>query len=98
MAVARLLVAKGADVNAKDFQDQTPLTWAASEGYEEIAELFIRSGADVNQKDSVGGRPLDDAVRRGRKGITEKLINAGAICGTNHFYSMVCNREIGKTE
>jgi len=94
--VARILVAKGADVNAKDFQNSTPLLWAASEGYDEIVELLIGSGADVNQKDSEGTRPLDDAVRRGRKAIVEMLISAGAKCGTNHNYSMVCNRDVGQ--
>jgi hypothetical protein len=93
--VARILVAKGADVNAKDFQNSTPL-FAASQGYDEIVELLIGSGADVNQKDTVGSRPLDDAVRRGHKAIVEMLISAGAKCGTNHNYSMVCNRDVGQ--
>ncbi len=94
--VARILVAKGADVNAQDFQNSTPLLWAASDGYTEIVELLIRSGADVNRKDSVGSRPLDDAVRRGHEAIVEMLLSAGAKCGTNHNYSMVCNRDVGQ--
>ncbi len=91
-----MLIAKGADVDAKDFQAETPLSYAVWEAHEDIVELLIGKGADVNQKSTNGERILDDAVRRGRKGIAEKLLRAGAKCGTNHSYSQVCNREVGQ--
>jgi ankyrin repeat protein len=47
--VAALLIAKGANVNAKS-EGWTALHSAAEEGYKEIAELLIANGADVNAK------------------------------------------------
>ncbi len=91
-----MLVAKGADVNAKDFQDETPISYAVWEVHEDIVEFLIGKGADVNQKYLDGYSMLDDAVRRGRKGIAEKLLRAGAKCGTNGSFSEPCNREVGQ--
>jgi ankyrin repeat protein len=49
--VVELLITKGADMHARDPNEQTPLHIAASRGYKEIAELLIAAGADVNAKD-----------------------------------------------
>ena len=57
--IVELLIAKGADVNAKDNYKWTPLHMAANGGHKEIAELFIAKGADVNAKDDVGDTPVD---------------------------------------
>ena len=59
--VAELLIAKGADVNAKfdKISGGTPLHIAADKGHKEIAELLIAAGADVNAKDKGGESPLD---------------------------------------
>jgi len=45
--IAELLIAKGADVNAKN-DGRTPLHWAAEKGHKETAELLIAEGAEVN--------------------------------------------------
>ena len=46
--VAKVLLAKGADVNAEDEQGGTLLQWAALGGSVETATLLLDSGADVN--------------------------------------------------
>jgi len=51
-------LAAGADVNAKNRAENTPLHYAAVEGRKEIAELLIAKGADVNARDKYGGTPL----------------------------------------
>ena len=51
-------LAAGADVNAKDEWDRTPLHYATLEGHKEVAELLIANGADVNAWDGYE-TPLD---------------------------------------
>ena len=48
--IVELLIAAGADVNAKADNGSTPLHKAASGGHKEIVELLIAKGADVNVK------------------------------------------------
>ena len=57
--VARLLVAKDADVNARNKDGATPLHGAAYGANLEIARLLVAKGADVNAK----GAGVDDAAR-----------------------------------
>ena len=62
MEIAELLIANGADVNAKNIGDFAALHMAASWGHKEIVELLITNGADVNAKDENGETPLDKAI------------------------------------
>jgi cytohesin len=68
----------GADVNAKDAYEWTPLLHAAYSGHKEIVELLITNGADVNAKDRDDGSPLHSAAINGHKEIVELLIAKGA--------------------
>jgi len=44
----RLLIAQGANVNAKDSLGWTPLHWATMNDHVETARLLIEKGANVN--------------------------------------------------
>ncbi len=81
--IAELLIAKGADVDAKDALGNTPLYNtisfnAALDGYKEIAELLIQNSADVNAQDKNGNTPLHEAATSGLKEVVELLIANGA--------------------
>ncbi len=56
--IAKLLIARGADVNAKDGAGYTPLIFAKAMGGSakspSIAKILIEHGADVNYKNKVG--------------------------------------------
>jgi len=52
--IAKLLIDAGADVNAKDYLDQTPLEWAAKFASPDIVEMLIKAGADVNAESRYG--------------------------------------------
>jgi cytohesin len=75
--VVELLIAKGADVNAKDKYDMTPLHPAAGRGHKEVVELLIAKGADVNARDEDGDTPLDWADRRNQTATTALLRKHG---------------------
>jgi ankyrin repeat protein len=77
--VAELLIAKGADINAKDVHDGgTPLTWAIIRGKLALAELLIAKGADINAKDKHGNTPLMWAIVEGTPAFANLLIQKGA--------------------
>lgn len=85
--VAELLIAFGADMNAKDNLDgETPLHYAiahclsASKSQSEVVRLLIDRGADVNATNSDGLTPLDYARRYVPNGglLQSLLIEAGA--------------------
>lgn len=84
-AEVEALLAKGADVNAKDKNPvgQTPLHYAADTTYgrKDVAQLLLAKGADVNAMDNNGATPLHMTVGReseAKKDIAELLLTKGA--------------------
>lgn len=57
--IAKLLIAEGADVNAKTENEVTPLMLATFGGSMELVELLIAEGADVNAESSGQKTALD---------------------------------------
>jgi ankyrin repeat protein len=62
-----MLLARGADPNARAETGLTPLHSAAQDGATDIARALIDAGADVNVRDDRGRSPLDLAVEHGRQ-------------------------------
>jgi len=71
-------LARGAAVNARNKDGNTPLHWATFSGQTEAAELLIKYGAEVNVRDKNGRTPLHWAARSGDTEIAEMLLNHGA--------------------
>jgi ankyrin repeat protein len=72
-SVIELLIANGADVNAKP-RGSTPLHYAATSVHTDVAELLLAHKASINAKDSIGRTPLHNAVMNGNKEVAELLL------------------------
>ncbi|MBS0535663.1 MAG: ankyrin repeat domain-containing protein [Proteobacteria bacterium] len=62
---ARLLIAAGADVNAKDHIEDSPYLYAAAEGRDDILKLTLAHGADLASTNRYGGTGLIPAAHHG---------------------------------
>jgi ankyrin repeat protein len=76
--VARLLIAHGADVNAKDEVGLTPLHRAASNGRKRLADLLLTKGADIHAMDQSNCSPLHSVALCGKKRMARLLLEKGA--------------------
>jgi len=77
--VADLLLRIGmADIEAKDENGRTPLSWAARGGKKGVVRFLIDYGAHVNSVDSFGGTPLHHAAMRNASGVAGALLTRGA--------------------
>ena len=74
---AEVLIARGADVNAKDDTVQSAYLISTSEGSLELLELMLKHGGDVDAKDSYNGTGLIRAADRGLADVAARLVQAG---------------------
>ena len=65
--VVKVLIEKGADVNALNNDKSTPLHWAASNNSNaDVVKVLIEKGADVNALNNDKSTPLHQAAFTGR--------------------------------
>lgn len=74
----RLLVERGADVNAADADGTTPLHWAAEREDVELVALLLRHGGNVRAANRYGITPLAPACVTGSAAVIDLLLDAGA--------------------
>jgi ankyrin repeat protein len=80
-AVVRILVAAGADPNARTDgkgAPETPLHWAASSDDLDVADALIDDGADLEAPGGSIGTPLDNAIGYGCWHVARRLVERGA--------------------
>lgn len=76
--VAKLLIEKGAQIEAKDTRGRTPLLICAMESHVEVAQVLVQHGAQVNSKTGGGNTPLNFATSYGHIDMVKLLIQNGA--------------------
>jgi ankyrin repeat protein len=72
------LLAQGADVNAKNAAERTPLMVAAGAGNTRIVRKLLGFGADPNLADKRGITALMEAASNGNLEVVKMLVAAGA--------------------
>jgi ankyrin repeat protein len=78
LEVVKFLVEKGADVNARDQINSTPLLWAAGFGKPETVAFLLSKKADVKAADDNGWTPLIWAAGLGQAQTVDLLVKSGA--------------------
>ena len=76
--LARLLLAHGAEVNAKQASGVTALHSAAHNGQLELAQLLVEAGADLHARMDNGLTPLSMALQDGQGTVAAYLRERGA--------------------
>jgi len=76
--IVKLLVKKGADINAVGENGYTVLMEAARRGHQEVVEFLVEKGADVNAIDSHGRTALIEAAVYGTQEMVGFLVEKGA--------------------
>ena len=89
-AVVQILVAQGADVNARDGIGNAPLHDATEHASPVAVQILLKAGADVNARNRSDVTPLHKAARHGSPEVVQALLDAGAdpaIHANNRFVS-----------
>lgn len=74
----KILLSRGAEIDARDKWGWTPLSAAVENGRMETVELLISEGSDVNAGNNDGWTPLGLAARMGKLDMANALVDSGA--------------------
>ncbi len=74
LAICRLLIDKGAQLDAMSAGVLTPLHWAVTTDNLRLVRLLCDHGADIEAKDSNGWTPLQSAAYNGLISIMKELV------------------------
>lgn len=74
VAVAKLLLENGANIEARTMDKETPILLATRHGCEDVIKLLLENGADITAKDQHGHTPVYRAVRYGHEAVVRLLL------------------------
>lgn len=103
LGLIELLLARGADVNAKDGSGKTPLHRAAGNDCIKVVGLLLKHGAQINASDQSGATPLFEAISAPMGDLaTVKLLVENGADVTSKAYGgstpLSLAAQLGKTE
>ncbi|KAK5651980.1 hypothetical protein OQA88_11523 [Cercophora sp. LCS_1] len=77
--IAQVLLARGAELEAKDDKyGRTPLSCASGRGHEAVVKQLLEHGANVEAEDEDGQTPLCWASTSGHEAVVKRLLGHGA--------------------
>lgn len=76
--IVRLLLAAGADIQARDVVGNTPLHVAAQAGHNRVVKILLESGASMVAVSQSGMTPLHRAASKGKELTCNLLLRRGA--------------------
>jgi len=74
----QLLLDKGAQVDPRDEQGNTPLNCAALEGHEATVRMLLKRGADHSIRNKMGNTSVMSATLKGSEKVIKLLLDGGA--------------------
>jgi ankyrin repeat protein len=74
LGMVRLLIERGADINATAAGGRTALHWAVDRGCEHVVALLLSKGAQANIRGEHGTTPLMWAAYKGHLGVVRMLV------------------------
>ncbi len=86
VAMVRLLIARGADVNARDAETRAPIHQAVGAGAQDVVEMLLNAGADPSvgcKAIGLANTTLHQAVLRDDDGMVRLLIRAAPHLGVD---------------
>jgi RNA polymerase sigma factor (sigma-70 family) len=79
LAIARLLLENGADIDTKGYFGATGLHWAAHNGHADVVRWLLEKGADVNGRDiKFHSTPAGWAMENGHRDLVKLIVDGGA--------------------
>ncbi len=77
VAQASSLIHRGADCNARDYNNSTSLHVAAAKNEHGMVIKLLEMGADINSQDALDNTPLDVAIAKHSNSAATVLRNSG---------------------
>ncbi|KAI0430926.1 hypothetical protein F5Y09DRAFT_306177 [Xylaria sp. FL1042] len=72
------LATEAVDLDFKDINGETALSWAARSGHEALVELLLKKGAGIDIQDTASRTPLSWATGYGEVAVVRLLLKRGA--------------------
>jgi ankyrin repeat protein len=82
----RRLIARGADIQARDDWGNTPLHEAARRGNLKLVQFLIHTGAKSTEQNAFGETPLHVAAKNGKADVIEVLLDRGSWIHDTNFW------------
>jgi len=88
-SIVKILIDAKANIDAKDAQDETALSWAAYQGHEDVVIALLEAKAELEPKNKEDSRtPLFYAVFKKHSNLVKVLLDAKADCEVKDKYNL----------